>query len=126
MLLVERHIVSKRKQQFKVLDDLCYKSKNLYNAALYFIRQEYFSSGRIIRYHELEKHFKQINQADYRALPISSSQQTLLLLDKNIKSFLALLKIWKMVPSVLPASPRFPKYKHKTKGWNLVVLLTSR
>jgi putative transposase len=26
-----------------------------------------------------------------------------------------------MVPSVLPASPRFPKYKHKTKGWNLVV-----
>jgi hypothetical protein len=101
---MERHIVAKGKQQFKAVDKLCFLSKNLYNAALYFIRLEYFSSGRVIRYHELERHLKQSNQVDYRALPNNSSQQTLLLLDKNIKAFLALLKNWKKNPSFLPFS----------------------
>jgi putative transposase len=120
MILVERHIVAKGKKQFKEVDDLCFLSKNLYNAALYHIRQEYFSSGRIIRYHELEKHFKESNQPDYRPLPIHSSQQTLLLLDRNLSSFLSLLKRWKKAPSSLPGCPKFPRYKHKTKGRNVV------
>jgi hypothetical protein len=109
MILVERHIVTKGKKQFKTMDSLCFFSKNLYNAALYYIRQEYFSSGRIIRYQELEKHFKQTNQIDYRALPINTSQQTLLLLDKNVNAYFGLLK--KMdtkpifPPSLSPLSP---------------------
>jgi hypothetical protein len=68
MILVERHIVAKGKQQFTAVDELCFLSKNLYTATPYFSRQEYFSSGRIIRYQELERHFKVSNQTDYRAL----------------------------------------------------------
>jgi putative transposase len=58
---------------------------------------------------------------NYRALPIHTSQQTLLQLDKNIKSFLGLLKKWKRDPSSLLTCPRFPRYKHKTKGRNVVL-----
>jgi hypothetical protein len=98
MILVERHIVAKGKKQFKVLDGLSFQSKNLDNAALYYLKQEYRSSGRILRYPEVERHFKEANQVDYRALPINTSQQTLLLLDMNVKSFLGLLQKWKKDP----------------------------
>lgn len=38
MYLTERHIVKNSKE----LDEVCFKSKNLYNKALYLIRQHYF------------------------------------------------------------------------------------
>jgi putative transposase len=120
MILVERHLVKKGKKLFTVVDKLCFQSKNLYNAALYQIKQEYFSSGKIIRYHELERHFKENNQADYRALPNNSSQQILQLLDRNLKSYFKLIQKWKRDQSSLSARPRFPRYKHKTKGRNML------
>ena len=42
MILVEKHSIkrkSKTKELYKIIDDFCYKSKNLYNSANYLITQ---------------------------------------------------------------------------------------
>ena len=77
---------------FKECKDLCFKSKNLYNRALYEIRQEYINNKKYLNYYDIEKYLKQNEIPEYRYLPIKSSQQTLMLLHKNWKSFFALLK----------------------------------
>ena len=38
MRLVERHIVTSNDSRYNDLDELCLKSKNLYNQALYRVR----------------------------------------------------------------------------------------
>ena len=43
MLLIERHIIKPNDTRYKYLCKYLHKSKNLYNAALYAIRQYYFS-----------------------------------------------------------------------------------
>ena len=43
MKLVEKHIIKSSHMYYKDLKDLCIKSKNLYNTALYVIRQHYFN-----------------------------------------------------------------------------------
>lgn len=42
MRLVERHIIKPSHVYYKQLLDLCHKSKNVYNAALYIVRQHFF------------------------------------------------------------------------------------
>lgn len=42
MRLVEKHTIKKGNKYYKILDAESYKSKNLYNATLYAIRQYFF------------------------------------------------------------------------------------
>jgi putative transposase len=43
------------------------------------------------------------------------------LVDKNLKSYFALLKKYKKDKKSLNGCPRFPKYKHKTEGRNVMI-----
>jgi putative transposase len=121
MILVEQHIISKHNENYKIVDNLCFKSKNLYNSALYVVKQEYLKSGRLLRYSDLEKYFRENNSIDYFAISTSVSQQILRLFDKNIKSYFSLLKMWKKSKTSLNGCPKFPKYKDKVKGRNIFV-----
>ncbi len=121
MQQVERHIIKYSHKEFKKIDSLCWLSKNLYNAALYRVKQSKEGTGSWIRYNDLEKEFRIGLQLDYHALPGNTSQQILMVLDKNLKSFFALLNKWKYNPKSLKGCPQFPKYKHKIKGRNLLV-----
>lgn len=49
----------------------------------------------------------------------SSSQQVLMALDKNLKSYFSAIKAWKRDNKKFTGCPKFPKYKHKTKGRNV-------
>ena len=122
MKLVERHIIRKTDKRWKALDDISFLSKNLYNSALYFIKKRYEETGKFIRYNDLEREFKTTNQKDYRNLPIASSQQTLMLVDKNLSSYFKLLSKYKKDKKSLSGCPKFPHYKDKIKGRNIVVL----
>ena len=93
MKLVEQHLIKKTNPMFEECKDLCFKSKNLYNRALYEIRQEYIKDKKYLNYYDIEKYFKQNEIPEYRYLPIKSSQQTLMLLHKNWLSFFGLLKL---------------------------------
>jgi len=116
MRLTERHIIKKSNKNWKSLDDICFLSKNLYNSALYFIRKHKEETGKFIRYNDLEREFKLTNQKDYRALPIASSQQILMLVDKSLISYFKLLSMWKKNKKSLSGCPKFLHYKDKIKG----------
>lgn len=120
---VEKHIIKSNNKYYKMLDEYCFKSKNLYNYANYIIRQEFINNGKWIRYNELDKIVKnKENDFDYKNMPISSSaQQCLKLLDKNWKSFFASIKDYNNNPSKYLGRPKLPKYKPKN-GRNVLIL----
>lgn len=121
MTLTEQHIIKKKNSNWNSLDNLCFLSKNLYNSALYKVKKEYLESGKLLRYNDLEKYFREINDENYFNLPTASSQQILMVFDKNVKSYIALIKKWKKDKKLLNGCPKFPKYKDKLKGRNLVI-----
>ena len=90
MKLVEIHQIKRGELHFDEIDELCFKSKNLFNAALYTVRQHFFETGKYLNYYSVDKIFKETNQPDYRALPIKVSQQTLKGLDTAFASFFEL------------------------------------
>lgn len=120
---VEKHIIKRNNKYYKMLDEYCFKSKNLYNYANYIIRQEFINNGNWIRYNELDKIVKnKENDFDYRNMPLgSSAQQCLKILDKNWKSFFASIKDYKNNPSKYLGRPKLPKYKPKN-GRNILIL----
>lgn len=114
MQLVERHIIKKSNPLHKELDDMSFLSKNLYNQALYRVRQEFFETGKYLNYSNLVKQLTQENQVDYIALPRKVSQWVLTQVDKNFVSFFKSLKSEKVKHKV-----RIPRYLKKN-GRNLL------
>lgn len=111
MQLVEQHIIKKNDDRYKILDEVCFKSKNLYNAALYEIRQHFFNTKQFLNWFSIDKMFKEKKQDDYYSLPCKVSQQTLKLLNQNFKSFFSLLK-----KKNYTKKKSIPKYLDKSKG----------
>lgn len=87
MQLVERHIIKKSNSLYKELDDMSFLSKNLYNQALFKVRQEFFETGKYLNYSNLVKQLTQEQQVDYTALPRKVSQWVLKQVDSNFVSF---------------------------------------
>jgi hypothetical protein len=52
MQLVEQHIISRNDPCYPVIDEAAFKSKNLYNAALYEIRQAFIHVSSARRRHD--------------------------------------------------------------------------
>lgn len=107
----EQHQIKRRDSLWKVVDENCFFSKNLYNYANYYIRQEFINNGNWIRYNELDKI---LHVSDpYKELMSQPAQQTLAILDKNWKSFFTAIKDWKKYPEKYLGRPRPPKYLPK-------------
>jgi putative transposase len=119
MQLVEKHIISKTDSRFVFIDRAAFASKNLYNAALYEIRQHFIFTGEYLNYNTMDR-IMQKHEA-YHALPTKVSQQVLKLLDKNWKSFFAALRAYKDNPSKFLGRPKLPGYKDKKEGRNVLV-----
>lgn len=107
MQLVEQHIIKKNNPAYAELDSVCFNSKNLYNAALYAVRQYYFETGKYLSYENLAKRFASENNVDYRSLPANVSQQVLKHVDRSFKSFFGSLK------SKKAKNVKLPKYLDK-------------
>ncbi|MHA2280374.1 MAG: RNA-guided endonuclease InsQ/TnpB family protein [Promethearchaeota archaeon] len=93
------------------LSYLCHLSKNLYNLANYYVRQEYFYLGNWLRFCDLWYMLKE--KEAYKKLPSQTAQQTLKLVDKNWKSFFKSNKAYKKRPEKFLSPPRPPRYKKK-------------
>ena len=109
MILAERHIIKKTNSLYKELDMLCFLSKNLYNSALFAVRQFYFENKKYLNWINVNNKFINEKQADYYSLPCKVSQQTLKMVDNNMKSFFNALK-------AKNSKPKLPKYLDKVKG----------
>jgi putative transposase len=119
MQLVEQHVISKHDPRYAAIDAAAFASKNLYNAALYEIRQSYIHEGKYLNYNEVQRRMQ--SHEAYKALPAKVSQQILMVLDRNWKSFFEALKSYNENPSKFFGRPKLPKYKHKTEGRNILV-----
>src|SRR6266568_7178220 len=119
MQLVEQHVIDRRDPRYAIIDEAAFKSKNLYNAALYEIRHAFIHEDKYLNYHEMDKRMQ--SHEAYKALPAKVSQQILMLLDKNWASFFEAREAYEEDPSQFTGRPRLPKYKHKTEGRNILV-----
>lgn len=107
MYLTERHIIKNNKE----FDLVCFKTKNVYNKALYLVRQHYFKTKCYLNYFEVNQIMVDSKDIDYYSLPTKVSKQTLMLLDRNFKSFFSLFK--KKQGNNQDKSIRIPKYLDK-------------
>ena len=110
MILSERHII-KNSELFNELDNMCFLSKNLYNKGLYIVRQHFFNTEKYLNYNALENILKKSKDVDYYALPTKVSQQILMVLDNNFKSFFKLLE--KKKKGLYKEKVKIPKYLDK-------------
>lgn len=116
--LTQQIVINNRRKEFLPLDELCFLSKNLYNVALYHIRQQYKKDKTYLNYNKLNHILSTSNNVDYRALPYAqSAQQVLRQVDKQYISFYKALKSTKMKGKRV----RLPNYKDKEKGRNIFV-----
>jgi putative transposase len=119
MQLVEQHVIHRNDPRYALIDEAAFKSKNLYNAALYEIRQSFIHEGKYLNYKTMDKRMQ--SHEAYQALPAKVSQQVLKHLDKNWVSFFEQVEAYKENPSKFTGRPKLPKYKHKTEGRNILV-----
>lgn len=88
-------------------------AKNLYNVALFHIRQQYFKDKTYLNYNALDKLLSSTNNIDYKAIPYrQSAQQILRNVDKIFKSFFNGIKADKNKGKRV----RPPKYKDKDRS----------
>ena len=107
----EQHNIKYGTDFYKFVDEMCFKSKNLYNYANYIIRQEFINNGNWIKYNQL---FQLVKESEpYKDIGNNTGQGTLRILDKNWKAFFKAIKDWKKNPSKYLGRPKIPKYKDK-------------
>jgi putative transposase len=116
---VEKHIITKCNPFFKACDDLCFKSKNVYNYANYIQRQLFISGQPILKYKDLTFDLK--TSEPFKDLGSNSSQHTLKMLCRDWKSFLVAIKDYYKNPNKYLGKPKLPKYKDKN-GRHICVL----
>jgi len=107
---VEKHIFKENRD----LDELCFLSKNLYNAGLYLFRQSLIHHNQWLNYYEIYHQVKQ--SEDYQRLPAQVAQQTLKRLWNSIKSFIKAVQDYHKNLNKYLGRPKLPKYLDKQDG----------
>ena len=119
MIRVEKHHIKPDCPFFAEADDLCFRSKNLYNLALYEQRQRFFEVGTVFSYEQLDVRLKTSDA--YRGLPAKVSQQVLKQVCQDWTSYFAAAAEYARDRDKFLAEPKIPKYKPKATGRNVVV-----
>ncbi|NEQ76859.1 MAG: IS200/IS605 family element transposase accessory protein TnpB [Okeania sp. SIO2C9] len=118
MKLVERHVITKSHYLWSEIDHKAFLSKNLFNLANYYYRQYFFENKKKLSFNQLYHLVSKTD--DYQALPTKVSKQIIRRLDSAWSSYFAALKAWQKQPNKFLGKPKIPKYKHKTKGRNIL------
>ena len=106
------------KKQYALLREMCQYSNNLYNVALYNIRQHYFNTKRFLTY-EGNYHECKTNE-NYALLQAGVAQQTMKVVDRSFKSFFNLLKKCK-TGDYRYHDVKIPHYRKKGGMFNLIL-----
>jgi putative transposase len=112
--LVEQHIIRENDPRFALIDAAAFAAKNLYNKALYTVRQSFFHEEGYLPFAAVYHLLK--NSAEYRSLPCKVSQLVLKQLDQNWQAFFAALTDWRNHPEKYLGRPKPPGYKDKEAG----------
>lgn len=106
------------KEEHRILMELCQYSNNLYNVALYNIRQYFFNQKKFLTYESNYHECK--NNENYELLQAGVAQQTLKVVDRSFKSFFNLIKKCKS-GDYRYQDVKIPHYRKKGDMFNLVL-----
>lgn len=95
-------------KDYEVLRDMCHASKNVYNAALYNIRQHFFNESEFLRY---EANYYLMKSSDCYNYLGNVAQQSMKGADNAFRSFFGLIQIYK--EGKLKDRPNIPHYLPK-------------
>jgi IS605 OrfB family transposase len=104
------------KQQYKAINDFSHYSNNLYNYGLYITKKYFEETNKYIGYNKLINEVQQ--NENYKLLPAQSAQQIIKLIDKNFRSFFALLR--KKNQGQYTADVNTPKFRKKGNCFNII------
>lgn len=100
-------LIKSEKETIAILEYLCSESNDLYNCAVYYARQMWFKTGKIVSGFDLTAEMK--TNRHFNAGYASSMQQTCLNVGEAFKSFKQLLA--KFRKGELDQKPKAPKYR---------------
>ena len=110
MNLTEKEIIYSTDERFDLIKELCHLSKNLYNAALYDVRQYYFETKSYRTWQSQRPIFTKNHNPDYYALQSHLAGEVLIQVGKQFISFFN---------NKSSKKKRIPRYKDKN-GFNVV------
>ncbi len=116
-LTVKQQLNHLSKEEYLILRELSHTAKNLYNQAVYNVRQHYFAEKKYLNYTENNKLLK--SSENYRTLNSNMSQQILKEVDGVFKSFFGLLKA--KAKGNYSGNVKLPKYLPKDGFTTLVI-----
>jgi putative transposase len=113
----EIHIIRKNHRLWKYCDDMCYKSKNLYNRTNWILMKQWEKHEHKMSAFDLNKLLK--TEDCFKALPSKCSQQIIISLRGEWDSLFGSLCKFKNDKTNYTGSPHPPRYKKKN-GRNIV------
>lgn len=116
-LTVKQQLKHLSKEEYLILRELTHTAKNLYNQAVYNIRQHYFDEEKYLSYVDNNKLLK--SSDNYKILNSNMAQQILKEVDVVFKSFFGLLKA--KAKGEYKEKIKLPKYLPKNSFTTLVV-----
>ena len=116
-LTVKQQLKHLSKEEYLTLRELSYTAKNLYNQAVYNIRQYYFQENKYLNFQKNNSLLK--SSENYKTLNSNMSQQILKEVDGSFKSFFELLK--KKNKGMYNAKVKLPSYLPKNSFTTLVI-----
>jgi len=99
----------KDKEVIPILQYLCQQSNKVYNCALYYARQVYFKTKRLVNYAALCTEMKRAKNKHFMAMYVSSAQQTCKSVAEELLSFKTNLQLF--LQGKLSAKPNLPRYR---------------
>ena len=116
-LTVKQQLKHLSKEEYLSLRELSHTAKNLYNQAVYNVRQYYFQENKYLDYQKNNSLLK--SSDNYKTLNSNMSQQILKEVDGSFKSFFGLLK--KKNKGMYNAKVKLPSYLPKNSFTTLVI-----
>jgi putative transposase len=92
-------------QQYEALRTLSRASKNLYNLGLYNTRQHFFQNNSFLKYPQNYHLCKE--DPNYKLMQAATAQQTLKFVERGMRSFFGLLKLYKNGQLDKPSIPHY-------------------
>lgn len=111
----QQNLINPNDDLKSILEFICSESHKLTNCGIYYARQLYFKTGKLIGKYDLEKEYKA--NKHYQVLHSQAAQQILRSVAESFKSFKELVK--KHNKGELHFKPKLPKYR-KGNGYALV------
>ena len=116
--------IDKNDEVYGELKEISKIAKDLYNQALWEVKEHYKKTGKMLSYSELDKLMKTKGNLEgtinYRLLPAKVAQQVLKLVAQNVFAFCKALADYKVHPEKYQGRPHFP-YLLPKDGYFVVI-----